>query len=162
MKKAIFAVFLTLLFASPALAQDRSGADKRVFFFGAPGVLTGTDTTTVHFGGGTEVVWSNGLGFAFDAGYLAEPAYFSSGAMSFSPAMLYQFPIDGPVKPYVRGGGTMIVGTFGGDLLWTIGGGINYFFKDNMALKVEVRDSFHSYDPGGGLVDVLIGLSFRY
>ena len=161
MKKVIVAIFGTLLFASPAFAQNNQGADKRAFFFGAPGVIMGTEATTVHVGGGVETVWSNGLGFAFDAGYFTG-SDFGNGALSFSPAIIYEFPVNGRVKPYVRAGGTLLANRASGLALWTVGGGINYWFKDRMGLKVEIRDSFLSEDPSTGLLDVMMGLVFRY
>ena len=106
--------------------------------------------------------WSNGLGFAFDAGYFTAARNFEEGAVSFSPAMIYEFPLNGRVKPYVRGGVTLLANRHGGLALWTVGGGINYWFKERMALKIEVRDSFASEAPRYGLLDVMIGLCFRY
>ncbi len=50
MKKVIVAVFFTLLCAALAFAQNTQKADKRVFFFGAPGVITGTESVTAHDG----------------------------------------------------------------------------------------------------------------
>ena len=161
MKKVIVVVFGTLLFAAPAFAQNSQGADKRAFFFGAPGVITGTEATTARVGGGVETVWSNGLGFAFDAGYFTG-SDFGNGAVSFSPAIIYEFPVNGRVRPYVRGGGALLANRHGGVALWTVGGGVNYWFKERMALKVEIRDSFASEDPRYGLLDVMIGLVFRY
>ena len=161
MKKVIVVVFGTLLFASPAWAQESQGADKRAFFFGAPGVIMGTDAATMHVGGGVETVWANGLGFAFDAGYFTG-SDFGNGAVSISPAMIYELPVNGRVKPYVRGGGTLLANRSHAGLLWTVGGGVNFWFKERMALKVEIRDSFFAEDPGEGLVDVMVGLVFRF
>ena len=124
-------------------------------------MITGTPGATARFGGGVETVWSNGLGFAFDAGYFTG-SDFGNGAVSFSPAMIYELPVNGRVKPYVRGGATLLANRHGGVALWTVGGGINYWFKERMALKVEIRDSFASEDPRYGLLDVIIGLCFRY
>ena len=162
MRKTPIILFVLLLSAAPALAQERTGSEKRVFFYGAPGVIIGTEIATLHFGGGTETVWPNGIGFAFDAGYITPLEAFEEGFFTVSPALLYEFQIDGKLKPYVRGGVTLMFNHHGGDLPLHVGGGVNYWFKERMAMKCEVRDTFYAQDAGTGLLDFIVGVVFKY
>ena len=148
--------------ATPAFAQEKAGVSKRGFFYVAPGFSIDGEITTIHLGGGLETVWSNGMGFAFDAGYLSV-AEFDPALLSLAPAFVYEFPVDRKLKPYVRGGMTFLVadgGAAGG--LWNLGGGVNYWFKNRMGVKVEVRNSFDGSAFQDGLLDFMAGLIFKY
>jgi hypothetical protein len=163
MKKVSIVVLGILLFASPALAQEGKEVERRSFLYAAPGVFTGWgDLTTLRFGGGVEFVAANGLGFAFDAGYLTDAESFSFGLGSVSPAVMYEFPLRGRVRPYLRSGIGLMAGSGGGALFWNLGGGVNYWFRDRTGLKVEVRDSFHTASLRYGLLEVMVGLVFKF
>lgn len=163
MKKISIVVLAVMLFASPALAQDVSGVNTRGFVFVAPGTYTGYDSETMlRFGGGIETVARNGLGFAFDAGWLTTTRGLENGITSVSGAMLYEFPLDRPVRPYLRGGAGLIANRSGSEAFWNIGGGINYWFRDRHGLKVEVRDTFTDSNMRYGLLEVLVGYMFKF
>ena len=75
----------------------------------------------------------------------------------------YHFvPSSGRLVPYVLGGvGGMVYGGVG---LVSVGGGINYWFENGMALRLEVRDRFEMRDrfDGEGVhnLGVRVGITF--
>ena len=160
-------IFLGLaLFAAPAWAQEHAGPTTRVTGFAAPGILVADGILVEEFsplrlGGMIEHVWSNGLGFAIDVSYLTTfEEIGDSGVTMIASAILYEFHTEGPVKPYVRGGPSLVVGQGGGAFLVHYGGGINYWIKESFGLKVEGRYSFMT--PSLGIIDVLVGAVFEF
>ena len=81
--------------------------------------------------------------------------------VSISPTVIYEFPLDGRLKPFARGGIGILAGRGGGAAFWNIGGGVDYWFKERMGLRVEVRDSFDT-NPRYGFLDFMFGLVFKY
>lgn len=164
MRRISIVVLVMLVFASPAFAQENPGTETRGFFFVAPGTFTGYsgDPVMLRFGGGVETVARSGLGFAFDAGWLTSSEGMDYGMGSFSGAVMYEFPVNGRVKPYVRGGAGIVANRSGGEPFWNFGGGINYWFRDSTGLKVEVRDTLQDTNLRYGLLEVMVGLIVKF
>ena len=167
MRKTLIVVCALALFAAPAWAQDDGGTTIRVTGFAAPGMFVAggivAGATPLRIGGMIEQVGSSGFGFAFDASYLTTFEDVSENSIAMlAPAVLYEFHTDGPLKPYVRGGPTFILG--GGDAAFLVhyGGGINYWVKENIGLKVEGRHSLFVEAPELGIIDVLVGAVFKF
>jgi len=131
--------------------------------FGAPGFVTdGYDSeATVYLGGGGEVIWPSGLGFGVDGGYMTSPSGFDYGVFVFSPGIIFEFPLEGSTRPYVRGGYTLMFRD-GAANLFSFGGGVNHWFNERLGLKFEVRDNVY-LESGGSphFIDFLIGLNIR-
>ena len=168
MRRTMVILCASALFAAPAWAQEDAGSTTRVTGFAAPGmfVVNGTVVTGItplRVGGMVETVWSNGLGFAIDASYLTTfEEELGNGIAMIAPAILYEFHTGGPVKPYVRGGPSFLVGQGDAALRVHFGGGVNYWIKENFGLKVEGRYSFLVEAPGVGITDVLVGAVFKF
>ncbi len=164
MKRTLIILCALVLFAAPALAQEDAGSTTRVTGFAGNGALmVDGSLVTMRLGGMVEQVWSNGLGFAIDASYLTTfEDVRENGVAMIAPAILYEFHTEGPLKPYVRGGSSFLIGQGGAGLLVHYGGGLNYWIKENFGVKVEGRHSFLVEEPGVGLIDVLVGAVFKF
>jgi hypothetical protein len=119
-----------------------------------------------HLGGGGERFFTCNLGVGADLGYLTSTEQFSGGFGTFSPNFVARFPhqsSDGKVEPFLTGGYTLFFrsGTANG---LNFGGGLNYWFKERIGLRFEVRDNV-MIPPGGDstshFVGFRIGLAFR-
>ncbi len=161
MRKSIWITLLLVLV--PVLSRAQVGDDLRRqgYVFGAPGAFVYDGAaTTFEFGGGMQWLVSNGLGLGFDASLLRFPECFScfSLALGSFDASYHFVPSRGRLVPFVLGGigGVAIDG--GGAVLGSVGGGVNYWFENGMALRVEVRDRFDR--EGVHLLGVRIGVTF--
>jgi len=146
------------------LAQERDKPRANYFFFAAPGVRHDTGSSTFGIGGGAEGYVYRGLGFGFDAGGLNTGS--TTGERKWSVmlslnAILNFNPADNSkFSPFVIGGLTLIP-SFDVASGYNFGGGIQYWFQKQIALRGEVRDlvltgvSSHHYPQGR------IGISFR-
>jgi hypothetical protein len=81
-------------------------------------------------------------------------------AMLASPALIYEFPSEGKLRPYLRGGVTLynffIPGWF------DVGGGVNYWLSERLGLKGEVRHHLLLEEPTSGLTSFRAGLVLRF
>jgi hypothetical protein len=156
---------LLLAFSLPLLASAQAtgwyGGQGYAFF--APGVTSPGGTGTVHLGGGGEVMVYRGLGLGAELGYLAPWRSFSDGLGVFSPNVSYHLlPAagDGKVEPFVTGGYTLLFrsGTVNG---FNFGGGINYWLKEHVGLRFEVRDNVGVDGATTHFVGFRVGVAFR-
>jgi hypothetical protein len=71
----------------------------------------------------------------------------------------YHFNNSRKLAPFVTGGGSLAFrgGAAGGG---NIGGGVHYWMRDNLGLRLEVRDFIFSSDSPNTVV-FRVGLSFR-
>ena len=129
--------------------------------FVAPGVIIASETATIHFAGGGEFVWPNGLGVGVDVGYFTEAERLDEpeeGLGIFSVGLMYEFDVaDNPdLKPYVRGGLSGVFSELGGYGLMHLGGGVNWWAGERWGLKFDVRDhflyNFHVLEFGFGVL----------
>ncbi|MBS1789357.1 MAG: hypothetical protein JST85_16650 [Acidobacteria bacterium] len=179
MRNLIFALFLLaampgVMFAqnnstssSSAKSSARSGSDHRGYgyIFVAPGIATDTDfgTATLHFGGGGEGLIKGGFGVGGEIGGLAPTENFSEGFGVFSAGANYHFlnaSQSGKVVPFVNGGYTMFFRNSvanGGHF----GGGVNYWFKERVGLRFEIRDHIVAEIPSTHFIGFRFGLAFR-
>ncbi len=135
------------------------------YVFAAPGVVTDTDfgTATLHFGGGGERLIKGGFGVGGEIGGLAPAEDFSEGFGVFSAGANYHFlnaTKSGKVVPFVNGGYTMFFRSAvanGGHF----GGGVNYWFKERVGLRFEVRDHIVAEIPSTHFIGFRFGLTFR-
>ncbi len=143
----ILVILLALLIpASPALAQE--GVSKAATAFVAPGVIVASETATIHFGGGGEFIWPNGVGVGVDLGYFTDAERLDDpeeGLGMFSVGLIYEgepFAENDSFRPYVRGGLSGVFSNLGGFGLMHLGGGVNQWFGERWGLKFDVRDHF--------------------
>ncbi|MDX2042392.1 MAG: hypothetical protein SF097_14310 [Acidobacteriota bacterium] len=186
MRKTISTLFLLAAMTGAIFAQDnsttassaqssqssgqssaKSGSERRGYgyVFAAPGVVASEygSSATWQFGVGGEGLLKGGFGVGGEIGGLAPAQSFSEGFGVFSAGANYHFlkaSKSGKVAPFVNGGYTMFFRngvTNGGHF----GGGANYWFKERVGLRFEVRDQVVSAFGNTHFVGFRFGLTFR-
>jgi hypothetical protein len=169
MKKLALFLCLAGLVTSPVWAQD---VDKpklgHAYVFVAPGVATtfscrSCTAGTIHFGGGGEGTFYKGLGVGAEIGYLGAMGSMNEGIGLASLNGIYIFRSRSHPKldPFLTGGGTLAFaggGLFGG---LNFGGGVQYWFRKRIGLRVEFRDHIPNQDFSSHLFEGRIGFAFR-
>jgi hypothetical protein len=187
MRKLIFSLFILTAMPAFMLAQSdstpasspqpspqsatkpstNSGSDHRAYgyVFAAPGGIVSPDGSvgTIHFGVGAEGLIKGGFGVGGEIGGLTPIRSFRSGIGVFSAGANYHFlnaSKSGKVVPFVNGGYTLFFrdGTANGV---HFGGGANYWFKERVGLRFEVRDQFAVLYPEAHYIGFRFGLTFR-
>jgi hypothetical protein len=160
MRKAAWIV--PVLLSIPAFAAAQVGDDLRQqgYVFAAPGAfLYEGAATTFEFGGGMQWLVAGGLGLGFDASLLGFTECFDCSMAFGSIDASYHFvPSSGRVVPFVLGGLGGVAVDGGKAMLVNVGGGLNYWFGNGMALRLEVRDRFDA--EGVHLLGVRVGITF--
>jgi hypothetical protein len=161
MRKSFFVILLFVLLPLAAAAQskDRRGQG---YFFVAPTATTAGDFG-LHIGGGGEGLVYKGLGVGGEIGYLGVSQELSRGIGVLSPNVSYNFTKaskSGKFAPFVTSGYTLL---FGSDALHAanVGGGVNWWFKDHLGLRLEFRDHVALQFGSAHIFGVRIGLAFR-
>lgn len=149
-------------FAGPAMAQDEDAAPRAWgTAHGGPVFFTGSfGEGLMDFGAGGEVVWPNGVGFSMDFSILGTIER-SDFVVLVSPAVLYEFPTKGKLRPYLRGGITLI-NFYLPHPMGDIGGGVNYWLSERFGLKGEIRHHLWFEEPPIGLTSFRAGVVFRF
>lgn len=178
MRKLISILFLLAAMSIAAFAQGdsspapsaqpaKSKSDHRGYgyVFAAPGVSANEygSTATMQFGVGGEGLIKGGFGVGGEIGGLAPVQSFSEGFGVFSAGANYHFlnaSKSGKVVPFVNGGYTMFFrnGVANGG---HFGGGVNYWFKERVGLRFEVRDQVVYEFGNTHFVGFRFGLTFR-
>jgi hypothetical protein len=161
MRKSVWITFLLLLTPALSRAQVEEDLRRQGYVFAAPGAFVYEGAaTTFELGGGMEWLVHRGLSFGFDASLMGFRECFSCVSMALgSVDAAYHFiPSGGRLVPFVLGGIGGIAIDGGAAVLGNVGGGFNYWFENGMALRVEVRDRFHT--DGVHLVGVRVGVTF--
>jgi hypothetical protein len=152
------ALALSSLTTLPATALDG-------YVFVAPGAIGGRQFTngTLHVGGGVEKLFRERIGVSAEIGALGLWNNYRGAIGIFSVNGSYHFgDRAGKVDPFVTGGyslgfrsATLNFGNFGG--------GVNYWFRDGLGLRVEFRDHVHAASRANALHywGVRFGLAFR-
>ena len=157
-------IFCLVLISTFAAAQTTDGHRAQGYVFaGAGGTAPDGVGATLNFGVGGEGLIYKGLGAGGEIGYLTPARTPSDGFGILSANGSYHFinaSSSGRLVPFVTGGYSFFFRSgFANGV--NAGGGINYWFRERMGLRVEFRDQIV---PGGRavhLVGVRIGLSFR-
>lgn len=166
---AIVAWFIaapTAAFAQPggtARAKSTSGLGYGFVGFGAA-TGGGDSTATYHLGGGGEAIFADAVGVGAEIGYLNFFEENSEGIGVFSVNGTYHFGggnTAAKARPFVTGGYTLGFRD-GSESLFNVGGGVDYWFKPKVGLRIEFRD--HIWTSGGETVQfwgVRFGVTFR-
>ena len=144
--------------AQNAPSEERKGAG---YAFVTPGVQVDGGYGLFGFGGGGEGLLKAGFGISADIGYV----YYTEGGFKdgfglFSPGVIYQFQRTRKVVPFVSGGYSLAFRGESTSLVY-VGGGFNYWMKDRLGLRFEVRDLVPLPDVRNNLLQFRIGLLFR-
>jgi hypothetical protein len=103
---------------------------------------------TLQFGVGGEAVLGKGVGVGAEIGALGTRQDFSDSVMgAFSPNGYYHFVHRKNLKadPFVTGGYTLLF-RYGHANLFNVGGGLNYWLRRSLGLRMELRDQVQTGD----------------
>jgi hypothetical protein len=162
------AALVILLLPGPATASAQLAGSTAVapYTFVAPGGAS-FESMTLHLGGGMEVIGRSGLGAGFELGYVGPiPDGFDYGIGVFSGNVVQHLgrPAARRIAPFVTGGYSLAFRSSSLNLV-NLGGGFNYWLREGMALRIEVRDHFrlasrHGYSPH--LWSIRVGATWRH
>ena len=144
-----------------AQTKEYSKGDGYAFF--SPGVTSPGTVTWGHLGGGGEGYFSRYLGVGAEVGYLAPMQSFSSGIGTLSPNVVARFRAKderNKVEPFATGGYTLFFRS-GHANGFNFGGGVNYWLKDHVGLRLEVRDNVWTLGETVHYVGFRVGVTFR-
>ncbi len=160
-------VLVSLPLLAAAQGTDYSRGHGYAYFApGFRGVVRQTGMAMAHLGGGGEGFFTKNLGLGADVGYLAPFEAFSDGIGTFSPNFVARFRAkndENKLEPFVTGGYTLFFRQ-GTDNGVNFGGGVNWWFKERVGLRFELRDNMMIQsleDPKIHFVGIRIGLTFR-
>jgi hypothetical protein len=160
MKRVIFSLFILTILSTASFAQS---SDRRAwgYAFGGIGGASNGEGAFVHVGGGGEGLLHKGFALGGELGYFA-PAGDSIdnglGILSVNPA--YHFNRSQKAQPFVTGGFSLAFRDSRASGGGNFGGGVQYWFKERVALRVEYRTHVFSSDRPF-LHGVRVGISFR-
>jgi hypothetical protein len=160
MRRFMMAAALLILTQGLAFGQASSERKGWGYVFGGGGGRDGVSSNTIiNVGGGGEAIVGKGFGLGGELGYLAPTRSASNGFGLGSVNLSYHFNNSQKLAPFVTGGGSFAFrgGAIGGG---NIGGGVHYWMRDNVGLRLEVRDFIFSSDSPNTVV-LRVGLSFR-
>lgn len=157
-------LFVFLCFCAVAHAQNTRG-----YVFLAPGEVSaaGASLRTYHLGGGIERLFERGIGGGGELGAVipgTDPARNTVGILSLNA--YYHFARESvrqrKLDPFATAGYSLLFRNFTGNM-FNFGGGLNYWFEDNLGVKLEFRDHVrkHSPLPRAHYWGFRIGLTFR-
>jgi hypothetical protein len=136
-------LLFTLLVSLAAGASAQSG---RGYAFVAPGgrSVSGNTQATYYAGGGGELLLPKGIGAGVEAQAVLPSHRFRSDVFGVFSLNGYYHPLQGrrgddKLDPFVTLGYALAFRTETANL-WNYGAGLNYWFRDHLALLVEFRD----------------------
>jgi hypothetical protein len=162
-KKLILTLPLIFLICSSIVAQTPTEHRGQGYVFVGPGASSGDSPTMLNFGVGGEGFVYKGLGVGAEIGGFVPVSEPDAGVGVFSPNISYHFPKasnSGKLVPFVTGGYSLF---FRSNIAHAanFGGGVNYWFKDRVGLRVEVRDHVLTQYSDVHYVGFRFGLAFR-
>jgi len=160
MRKIILGAILLIAVHGSVLAQGSSDRRGWGYVFGGAGSSAGDFSRGYYqFGGGGEALVNKGLGLGAEVGYLAPFNSGGNGLGLFSGDVSYHFARSSKLVPFVTGGYSSVFrngSSHGGNF----GGGVHYWMKEHVGLRLEFRDHIFSSD-SPHLFQFRVGLSFR-
>lgn len=148
MRKVITAITVLVLMQAVALGQ--SSPDRRAWGYvvgGAGGNSGGSSTGWFQVAAGGEGLVTKGLGLGAEIGYLAPFRSGGDGIGIFSPDVSYHFKrSSSKLVPFVTGGYSLAFRSGAGSSGGNFGGGVQYWMKDHLGLRLEFRDHVFSSD----------------
>jgi hypothetical protein len=161
MRKLFFLVLLTALIPSAAFAQSQGERRAWGYAFAGVGANTGSGSSArFTAGGGGEALFFRGLGVGGDLSYLSAGNEFGNGIGIASVDLAYHFNRSGKIAPFVTGGPSLAFAGGGSTGGGNFGGGIQYWPKDHLGMRFEVRDHVFSSD-SPHFVTFRVGVTFR-
>jgi hypothetical protein len=163
MRRMIIMILLVVLLPLCVAAQNKDRRGQG-YVFVAPGVIGG-EVPTLHVGVGGEGLVYKGLGLGGEIGYVGLVGDLGEGFGVLSPNVSYHFKnatSSGKFVPFVTGGISLLFRGSAAAGAVNFGGGMNWWFKDHVGLRLEVRDHVvGTSDRAPHIFGVRIGLAFR-
>ena len=138
-------VSLACIFAWLPIAAFAQGPGLGVqpYTFIAPGAVSGGGTT-LHVGGGLDVIHRSGLGVGTELGWAGPfPDGFDYGIGLLSVTGSYRWLLGDSVVPFVNAGASSAV-LRGSGRASHVGGGLEYWVHEGFGLRLELRDHIPS------------------
>ncbi|HJQ26026.1 MAG TPA: hypothetical protein VKA60_19060 [Blastocatellia bacterium] len=156
-------VIILLVASIPAAASAQSQGERRGWGYAFAGVggTSGTDSGALFTaGGGGERLLYRGFGIGGEIGYLSSSNRIGDGVGIGSIDLAYHFNNTGKVAPFVTGGASAAFRSSAAAGGGNFGGGIQYWPKEHVGLRFEVRDHVFSSDTPH-LFTFRVGVTFR-
>jgi len=163
MKRLISTLFVLALTPALGFAQASEYSKGHGYAYFAPGASSPSSEAYAHLGAGGEGFFTRNLGAGAELGYLTPMRSWSDGGAKLSPNFVVRFRAkdkNHKLEPFVTGGYTLFFrcGTASGV---NFGGGVNYWFNNNVGLRLEVRDNVRTQYATIHFVDFRVGVTFR-
>ena len=154
-----------LALSGAAAAQHTHG-----YFFAGASTIPGRQLYTywhgnyLHLGGGGQAGLAQRFTLGGEGGALISTAEFygrNAAILSFGPGFHFFRGSERKFDPFVSRGVSLLAGRGVGGM-WYYAGGINYWFRSHLGLRMEYRD--HVWSPEGTnlhFVGARVGLCFR-
>ena len=148
-------IFLILISAGAMMAQSHG------YVFVAPGAasVNGTSAGLIHLGVGGEAVLPMGIGAGAELGFLGSTSLDALGSLSLNG--YYHFHRDGSWKPFATAGYSNFFTFTGHQNLANIGGGVNYWYRDHVGIKLEFLDHFSTGTNSANFAEFRFGFNFK-
>jgi hypothetical protein len=162
MRKIIVGILFLMVASGIALAQSSNQHRGWGYVFGGVGSATGGGSTGLFTAGaGGEGLVYKGLGLGAEVGYLAPFQGAGNGFGILSTDVSYHFARgSSKLVPFVSGGYSLGFRGSAAGSGGNFGGGVQYWMKDHLGLRLEFRDHVFSSD-SPHLYQFRAGLSFR-
>jgi hypothetical protein len=161
MSKLIFAILLAVLLPFAAAAQSKEWRGQGYVFVAPTSATEGG--FGLHIGGGGEGLVYKGLGVGGEIGYVDSVEGLRDGFGVLSTDISYHFTKATKSRkfaPFVTSGYSMLFRRSAVNSV-SIGGGANWWFKDRIGLRLELRDHIPLRFESIHFFGVRIGLAFR-
>jgi hypothetical protein len=153
-----------LLFVTPASASAQTSNEHRWYgnVFLAPGIATDGDGLgpTLHVGVGFDRFLHRGFGIGGEIGYAGAATAPGFGAALASVNGAYHFKRADKFVPFVTGGYSLLFRSATVNAV-NFGGGFNYWFREGLGFRLELRDHVATQDSSAHALGLRIGLTFR-
>jgi hypothetical protein len=157
-------VKLTLPLALLCFCGVAGAQNTRGYLFAAPGEVSvsGVSQRIYHLGGGVERLLEHGVGAGAELGAVLPGSDVTKNTVGiFSANGYYHFLRERKLDPFATAGYSLLFRDYSANM-FNYGGGLNYWFQDNLGLRLEIRD--HTHSAGSAKVHYWgfgVGVTFR-
>jgi len=163
MRQLLTTLLITVLFTAAGSGQGHDYSSGHGYVYFAPSVSSPGSVTFAHVGGGGEGFFNRYIGAGAELGYLTPIRSWSDGVGTLSPnvvARLRAKDSANKVEPFITGGYTLFFRS-GAASGFNFGGGVNYWMKNHIGLRFEVRDNVWTSYATIHYVGIRVSMLFR-
>jgi hypothetical protein len=155
----VLSAVILMLWSSSTVGQ--TSGTRRGWAYGYGGFGGTSSARSFHIGGGGEMMVAAGFGVGLDAGHFSSTAQHVDNSLNIVSAdASYHFGARNSARkliPFATGGVSLGNGRSGGA---NFGGGIQYWLRERLALRLEFREHLFSSDTPV-IYGIHFGLAFR-